>query len=71
MFLMLQDCILYEEPSSSSFMSLNKDGGAVFLTQPDGSTQLVLLTPDQKQQVSDAQALKQSTQEEPDTYNVS
>ncbi len=50
-------------------MSLNKDGGAVFLTQPDCSTQLFLLTPDQKQQVSQAQALKQSTQE-PDTYHV-
>ena len=51
-------------------MSLNKDGGAVFLTQPDGSTQLVLLTPDQKKQVSDAQTLKQASTAE-DTYSVS
>ena len=69
MWSVLQDCILYEEPSSSSLMSLNKDGGAVFLTQPDGSTQLVLLTPDQKQQVSNAKALKQSSQKS-DTYQV-
>jgi hypothetical protein len=37
-------------------MALDKDGGAVFLTQPDGSTQLFLLTPDQKRQVVRAEA---------------
>lgn len=67
---MQEDCVLFEEPASSSFMSLNKDGGAVFLRQPDGSTQLVLLTPDQQQKVSEACALKESIRD-PKSYYVS
>ena len=68
-----QACVLYEGPSNSGIMSLNEDGGAVYLTQPDGSTQLVLLTPDQKSQVSEAQALRKTSQEpeESETYRVS
>lgn len=54
-------------------MSLEKEGGAVFLSQPDGTTQLVLLTPDQKTLISEAQAMKQALKEgaaEPETYKV-
>lgn len=69
----LQGCVLYEEPSSSSYMALEREGGAVFLSQPDGTTQLVLLTPDQRTLISEAQALKQALKEgsaELDTYTV-
>lgn len=64
--------VLYEEPGERGVMSLNEDGGAVFLTQPDGTTQLVLLTPDQRNQVSEVQALRQTAHDfkEPDTYRV-
>ena len=50
-------------------MALDAEGGAVFLTQPDGSTQLYLLTPDQRQQVVAAEAWKVPPQEL-QTYTV-
>ena len=64
-----QGAIIYEEPSSSGRMHLDKDGGAVLLTNPDGSTQLVLLTSDQQQQVAAAQSWKLPPPETP-TYTV-
>jgi len=50
--------VIYEEPGSSGGMAMDREGGAVFLTQPDGSTQLYLLTPDQRSQVVAAEAWK-------------
>ena len=64
-----QGAVIYEEPSSSGRMHLDKDGGAVLLTNPDGSTQLVLLTSDQRQQVAAAQSWKLPPPELP-TYTV-
>ena len=56
-----QGRVIYEEPGSSAGLALARDGGAVLLTQPDGTTQLVLLTPDQQRQVAAAEAWKAET----------
>ena len=64
-----QSTVIYEEPSSSGRMRLDEEGGAVLLTNPDGSTQLVLLTSDQRQQVAAVQSWKLPPPETP-TYTV-
>ena len=61
--------VISEQPGGGGGMALDAEGGAVFLTQPDGSTQLYLLTPDQRQQVVAAEAWKVPPQEL-QTYTV-
>lgn len=65
----MQAPVLYEEPLSKSRMELDEGGGAVLITNPDGSMQLFLLTNDQKQQVAEAQAWKIQPAV-PETYTV-
>lgn len=62
---LVQGSVLYEEPSSCSRMlAVGYDGSAVLMTEPDGSSRLVLLTRDQRKQMLAAQKWTQDSSPE-------
>lgn len=67
--MLVQGRVIYDAEESAACMHLQPGGGAVMLTNPDGSTQLVLLTADQRNQIAAAESWRQP-KPVPATYSV-